>query len=396
MSKNSHSDNWKLNLAVYLGMFNMGMIFSITGPLLAPISDFFQLEIAQTGLPVVAITGGFLLATIFMSFLWEIHRVRLLLTLFSALLVLSLMTLAFFHISIEVVLILLFFMGFSQGFLHVAFDTLISEIYERERAKYLSILHLFVGLGAFFSPVLIGIVLSYTSLWYLVYLIVGLINVPLFIIFSNKKLYQGIVVPQKKEVTHKPSLRQPLSSPFLWLIVIVMFLAMGTQVSFTSWLPVFLVRVRHLSPAMASYSVSAFWLTVIIGRGVFSRFLHNTDLTISVILGIILGTLFVGLSFLSTGVIFIILFVACSGLFISIIWPALMAIGANVFPMHIGFLIGILSVSASSSIIFFSWLMGPLSKLLGLNKSVFMIPIMGIGAAVILFYFRYSTKKNTG
>ena len=396
MSKNSHSDNRKLNLAMYLGMFNMGMIFSITGPLLVPISDFFQLGIAQTGLPVVAITGGFLSATIFMSFLWKIDRARLLLTFFSVLLVLSLVTLVFLHTSIEIVLILLFFVGVSQGFLHVGFDTLVSEIYEQKRAKYLSILHLFVGLGAFFSPVLVGIVLSYTSLWYLVYLILGLINLPLFIIFSRKKLYQNTILSQKTKLIHKLNLKQPLSSSFLWLMVAFMFLAMGAQVSFTSWLPVFLVRVRQISPAMASYSVSVFWLTVIIGRGLFSRFLHNADLTLSLTIGIIFGALFIGLSFLSTGVIFIILFVAFSGLFISIIWPALMAIGADIFPMHIGFLIGILSVSASSSIIFFSWLIGPVSKLLGLNKSVFMIPIMGIGAAIILFYFRYSMRKDTG
>ncbi|MCD6232600.1 hypothetical protein J7K28_08290, partial [Candidatus Aerophobetes bacterium] len=80
MLKNSSSGTWQLIIISYWGMFNAGIVISFLGPLLVPISNFFQLKLAQVGFPVVFNSMGFLLATFVLAFFWRIYRARLLLT----------------------------------------------------------------------------------------------------------------------------------------------------------------------------------------------------------------------------------------------------------------------------------------------------------------------------
>ena len=381
-----------ITILAFIGMFNVGMIFGSAGPLVVPISNFFQLSLANTGLPVMINTVGFLLATMVMSFLWKIHKARMLFTLFLLLFLVSQLAIVFYHRNFEIVLALLSLIGFSQGLLHVAFDALISELYAGSRARYLGILHVFVGVGAFISPLFIGLVLAHAGDWYLVYLIMGLANVPLPLLFLKKTLYRGRVFQQQSYEEKHERTTGVLSSPLFWVVVLVMLLGMGTQISFTSWLPLFLVRLRGIFPSTASYSVSIFWLTMIGGRVLFSRFLQGVDLTKYLIVTIGLAGVFVALAFAVPNVIAVILFTAISGLFLSIVWPGTLALGTNTFPHRVGLITGILSASGSLSGVIFPWLIGPVSELLGLGFGVFLIPLLAVVAVSILFYGKYAQQ----
>jgi FHS family glucose/mannose:H+ symporter-like MFS transporter len=377
-----------------MGMFNIGMIFGSTGPLVVPIANFFQLTLAETGLPVMANTVGFLLATMVMSFIWKIQKTRLLVTSFSLLFLVSQLAIALYHHNFQVVLALLFLVGFSQGLLHVAFDALISELYSTSRARYLGILHVFVGLGAFFSPLLVGLILAHTGYWYLVYLLMGLANVALPLLFIRKGLYRARTFRHQSHQAKQRSTAGVLSSPLFWVAVLVMLLGMGAQISFTSWLPLFLVRLRGLAPSTASYSVSIFWLTMIGGRLLFSRYLQGVDLTKYLIITIGAAALFVGLAFALPSIPLIIVLVAGAGLFLSIVWPGTLALGTNIFPQQVGFLTGILSASGSAAGVLFPWLIGPVSELLGLGVGVFVVPVLAVAATLILLYGRYLYRSE--
>ena len=108
MSKNFSSENWQLIIVSYWGMFNVGMVLSFLGPLLVPISNSFQLELAQVGLPVALNFTGIFLATFAMAFFWHTYRARPLLTFSSLFLSLSLVGIALFHDSLIALFILLF------------------------------------------------------------------------------------------------------------------------------------------------------------------------------------------------------------------------------------------------------------------------------------------------
>lgn len=394
MSKDLNLDNQKLTIIFYLGMFNIGMVIGSMGPLLVPISNSFQLRLAQVGFPVVFNSMGFLLATFIMAFFWQIHKVRGLLTVSSLSLLLSLAGVALLHTSIVALFALLFFVGFSAGILHTGLDSLFSEIYGQRRAKYLNILHTFIGGGCFVGPLLVGVILTYSKKWYLVYFIMGLLNLPLPVFFWRKKLYESAIFSKTLEVIDNPRLNKSVSLKLFWPIIFAIFLCVGIESSFASWTSVFLVKARDASVAMASYSVSIFWLTMIGGRWFFSRFFHKTDLSYSLIIGAAGASLFIALSFLSRGKVLTLLFLACSGLSLSYSYPGLLALGANIFPHSIGFVTGILTGGGSIGSMLFPWLIGPVSQAIGLTKGVFVIPLLSIGLAAVLLYFRCLLAKE--
>lgn len=183
VSKNFSSENWRLIIASYWGMFNIGMVLSFLGPLLVPISNSFQLKLAQVGLPVALNFMGVFLATFAIAFFWRTYRARPLLTFSSLFLSLSLVSIALLHDSLIVLFILLFFVGFSAGILHTGLDSLLSEAFGRARAKYLNILRIFVGLRCLAGPLLVGIILTYSEKWYLVCFLMGLFSLPSSIFF---------------------------------------------------------------------------------------------------------------------------------------------------------------------------------------------------------------------
>jgi FHS family glucose/mannose:H+ symporter-like MFS transporter len=389
MSKKFSSENWRLIIASYWGMFNIGMVLSFLGPLLVPISNSFQLKLAQVGLPVALNFTGIFLATFAIAFFWRTYRARPLLTFSSLFLSLSLVGIALLHDSLIVLFILLFFVGFNAGIMHTGLDSLISEIFKRARAKYLNVLHMFVSLGCLASSLLIGIILSHSGKWYLVFFLMGLFSLPLPIFFWNKRLYGKAIFSKTREVIDNPGVNKLVNWRIFWPIVFSIFLYVGIEISFTSWIPLFLVKIRGVPTAVASYNISIFWLTMIGGRWFFGRFFYKNNLSHSLIIGAAGGALFIALSFLSKEKSLILLFIACSGLLLSYIYPNMLALAGNIFPNSIGFVTGILTTSGFVGSTLFPWLIGPISQAIGLTKSVFVISLLSIGLTGVLLYFHY-------
>jgi len=282
----------------------------------------------------------------------------------------------------------------GAGLLHPSINSLFSEMYGKNRTKYLNISMVFFGLGAFAGPLLVGAILTYDFKWYMVYFLLALLFFPFTIIFSRKKLYRGILFSKTAKVRSSSLKKQLIKSPFFWLLALANFILVGGQVSFFSWIPLFLTRVRGVSPAVASYSVSIFWLSMICGRALYSRFLHKTNLSLSLIVGAGGVTLFTALSFLCPQGILIVLFLLASGLFFSFISPGLFALGGNIFPENIGFMTGISTASIGVGCVFFPWLIGITSQRIGVANGVLLIPLISVGGIGILVYLRYFLAKK--
>jgi len=393
-SKNFSLKNWQLIVISYWGMFNVGMVLSFLGPLLVSISNSFQLKLAQVGLPVALNFTGFFLATFTIAFFWRTYRARPLLTFSSLFLSLRLVGIALLHDSLIVLFILLFFVGFNAGIMHTGLDSLISETFKRVRAKYLNILHMFFSSGCLASSLLIGIILSHSGKWYLVFFLMGLFGLPLPIFFWNKRFYGKAIFSKTREVIDNSGVNKLVNWKIFWPIIFSIFLYVGIEISFTSWIPLFLVKIRGVSTAVASYNISIFWLTMIGGRWFFGRFFYKTNLSRSLIIGTAGGALFIALSFLSKEKSLILLFIACSGLLLSYIYPNMLALGGNIFPNSIGFVTGILTTSGFVGSALFPWLIGPISQAIGLTKSVFLISLLSIGLTGVLLYFHYFLMRR--
>lgn len=396
MDKYINSKNRKLIAISYYGMFSAGMVISFLGPLLSPISNTFNLKLEQMAFPVVFNFSGFLLATLTVAFFWHTSRVRLLLYFSSLLLSLSLISIALFHNAFITVLVLIFFVGFFAGLLHTGLDSFLSEFFGSLRAKNLNILHIFVSLGCLASPLLIGIILTYSKKWQIVPMLMGSFNFPLTIFFGNKKLYNKdfFVNPPKVSNIFRMDQQIRINWKIFLLINLVIFLYLGIESSLVSWTPLFLVKIRNINVAPSSYYISFFWLAMIFGRLIFSKYFFQINLTLSLIMGAVGGSLFVVLTFLVTESYLLILFIICTGLVLSHVYPNILALGGNIFPSSIGFVTGFLTSSGFVGSIFFPWFIGRISQAISLQKSMLLISFLGILQAILLIYFyKYSVKS---
>ncbi len=389
MSHHSGSDKRVLSIASFLSMLITGLAITSLAPLLVPISDFFHLETAQAVFPVLFNSLGFFSASIIVSFVWRIHRARSLLTFSSLFLLMSLVGIIFLHTNIEIILVLLFFIGLSCGLLNPSISSLFSEISGSNRVKYLNLSMVFFGIGAFIGPLLVGVILNYNLPWYMIYVFLAIITLPFPLVFWRKGLYKNALFSRKKEKSFIRHSKNPGTSPLFWSITLTRLILMGMQISFSSWIPLFLTSVRGFSPALASYSIAIFWLSMIGGRLFYIRFFHNSELSRSLIIGAFGATLFATLSFLMVNWTLILLFIACSGLILSFMSPGILALGGNIFPNSIGFVTGVLMAVTGMGGILFPWLVGITSQKASIATGVFLIPVFSLGVTGILIHFRY-------
>jgi len=163
--------------------------------------------------------------------------------------------------------------------------------------------------------------------------------------------------------------------------------------SFASWVPVFLVKVKNVSHASAGYSISIFWLALMTGRFLFGRFLHRTNLSLFLGIGALVTALFTALTF-SIDSVSIGLFMAFSGLSLSWFYPSILALGGNTFPRNIGFITGFLGAGGTIGAIVFPWVIGPISETFGLAKGVFLVPLLCLVLTGIFFSYNYLLTRK--
>ena len=373
-------------------MLSVGITFGSHGPLLAPISNTFQLRLGQIALPVVSHSIGFLAANILIARFWKIRRARLLLTISSLITFLMLVSMGLFR-SVGLLLTLLFFLGIAQGTMHTGVDSLFSEISGRERAKFLNWLHIFVGVGAVLGPLSVGMLLSYSEKWHLIYLMMAMVTLPLPIFFFRRTIYQNITYNREPQISTSSSPVRPTTSPLFWLAIVGIFTYVGIELSFASWVPVFLVKAKNVSHASASYSISIFWFALMTGRFLFGRFLYRTNLSLFLGIGALVTALFTALTF-SIDSVLIALFMAFSGLSLSWFYPSILALGGNTFPRNIGFITGSLAAGGTIGAIVFPWVIGPISETFGLAKGVFLVPLLCLVLTGIFFSYNYLLTRR--
>jgi len=386
------SNNFHLFAISCWVMLSVGITISSFGPLLTPISNTFQLKLAQIALPVVSHSIGFLAANILMALFWKIRQARLILTLSSLLTFLILVNITLFH-SVGLLLTFLFFLGVAQGIMHTGVDSLFSEISGKERAKFLNWLHVFIGIGAVIGPLSIGMLLSYSEKWHLVYLMMAMVTLPLPLFFFRRTTYQSITYNGEPQISTSSSLARPTTSPLFWLAIIGIFTYVGLELSFASWVPVFLVKVKNVSHTSASYSMSIFWFALMTGRFLFGRFFHRTNLSLFLGTGALVAALFTTLVFCTDSALMG-LFMAFSGLSLSWFYPSMLALGGNTFPRNVGFITGSLAAGGTIGSIVFPWVIGPISEAFGLAKGIFLIPLLCLVLTGIFFSYSYLLKRK--
>ena len=151
--------------------------------------------------------------------------------------------------------------GYGTGLLESALNAHIASL--QGAATLLNLLHAFFGVGALGGPLLAAWMLGAVS-WPVVWLVLGLLGVPLAVGFAVT--YPARAVSRPPSAGRQGLLIEALRQPAVVLAAVFLSVYVGLEQSMGNWGYSLLVGTRGMSPLVAGYAASGFWLGLTAGR----------------------------------------------------------------------------------------------------------------------------------
>lgn len=302
------SHNWRrsnlLKVQILAG-FSIFILFGLAdqtvGTLIPKFQEYYGIGDVQTSMIFLALTSGYILLALFNEPAHSAVGCRGVVTFGSIA-----MSLAYLVISLRppfwLLVICYIFVGLGLGSLDAALNAWMGAL--EDSNQLLGILHGCYGIGCMISPPLITNLLEREKnpwTWNEYYVILGAIGAACLVAFvtsfkyeTAKKYKYALIVKHKRNLATKTSgdielgtikqvaseeiteegeddiqpasLKDSLKSKLVWFFSIILFIYVGGEVSFGSWIISFLMRVRNFSYKHSSYMATSFWTGLTLGR----------------------------------------------------------------------------------------------------------------------------------
>ncbi len=201
----------------------------------------------------------------------------------AALVMMGIMTLTTSFLPVLALIIGVFLiLGFGEGLLDVGMNTMLIWTHDDFAGPFINGMHFFFGVGAFVFPLLIAPIVLYTGTpdttfiepffaagipqpplevdW--VYRILALVFLPMPLLLLRMRSPANSKVDTQNPTTSTQPINWRLVLPFAMFFM----LYVGAESSYSGWVYTYAVELGLADAGTASYLVSAFWLTVTIGR----------------------------------------------------------------------------------------------------------------------------------
>jgi fucose permease len=349
----------RLYVLFLAGFVTFGIIFTIIGAALPQIIRTFKWSYATTGAVLAASSIGYLLTTFVCGFLVQRFSPR-------SVLVTGLLAGAF---------AMLFFMRWSSPWLNLALNLLIGvcqgtievvtnlEVIHMERkgqSRRMNLMHAAFSVGAIVGPAAVGILMSVGLRGSLVFLAAA-VPLALMALLFGLSPFPRLAQEDEHGKPHGFSL---LRSPVLILLTLFLFLYVGAELGVSNWVSEYFVKVLSTTTSTGAYSVSLFWMGLLVGR-----------LGVSVYRGARQEYLVLALSVLSAAALGFVLLVSSTaavavgvfltGLGLSALYPLVMTLIGRWFKS--GFAVGTAATGGGLGSFTFPFLMAVVSESIGLR-----------------------------
>jgi fucose permease len=366
---------------VSLGL--MGAFFACWGTTLPALRSFLQIDIEKAAMltaygqashAVTCLLGGIL------SDLFRRDKVLMVgcFVLGSGVILLG----SFTSFPSNVLLVL--WMGIGSGFILSSSNALLVGLYPDRKGPIMNFHHGVFGVGSFLSPLVMGKLLSYENRWPYGYDGLGVLLFAVSVFFLLTRVPS---IPSQAVRRFSGDLRKLLRNLRFIHLIMMGFLAVGTQFALMFLSVNFLVEVKGLTIFEASAVLSSFFLCLLLGRlvsGSLALRIFNAHI-IMLLLCFQVTSLFAvwkGWGWVSAAAL------TASGLACSAIFPCLLALTGTLFSEVAGTSLGILATMNSLGGMTIIWICGLLSQRISLEFG-FGVMVFSSLAAVLLFAGNY-------
>jgi len=367
--------------AVYLGA--IGIILPVLG-------RTFELGPAVEGRIFPANFGGFIVGVLVCGSLSDrIGRKRVLL---GAIFVFALaLALAGFAHSFGVVLVAFALIGASGGAMETVASALAVDLFPQRRAAILNALQVAFGAGAALSPLLAHRLLAAGTDWHRLFLVVALANI---VLLAALALQTVPATPHQAESMDGAALRAVLRQPTFLLLCLCQALYVGAETGFSSWMPSYFDRLPG-GAAWAGLVVSAFWVTMTLGRAAIGVGLAGLPLTRLAGGLAVLGAAGAGLTLLPNAAGVALVGVLATGLFFSGIFGLVLAESGERYPQSAGTVFGGVVAAGGVGGAVVPWAVGALTgSAWGWRGALGLVPAAALVLGVLLLCLGRAGKSR--
>lgn len=354
-----------------LMMVQHSAILLMLGPMLPEIMNAFQISEGTAGLILSAGSLGSTIGPLIAGFGIDRKGIKtaIVLGLFCEALFLILLGLApFFWLAAA----FNFLLVLSSGFIETTVNVIPALLKRKDTVSIMNLVHFFFSLGAFITPLAIGLFISSGGSWQNIIIIFSLPTAILGIIFVLIKFKgaAGENPAAKSDEKSKTGIRSLLSNKTVLFGTITLLLYVGGELGFSAWIVSYLEKQLLYTKMQASLGMSMFWIGIMTGRLSLSflsrRFSSKHLIITSVIMSTICAVPF--LIVRSIPLLYALLFLI--GLSMAGGYPVTMAEVNSRFPGRAGTVSGILTFGAGLGAMVFLWLMGFTAEHAGMSAAM--------------------------
>ncbi len=247
-------------VSISLCKFLYGFYTSAIGSMLVPIGEIFKINLKTQSLIFPFNYMGQIVIIFFIGYFADKLGKKFIHILLIVLL--GILALFFNYIKdYQIFMVFFLFMGLSGISINTIADAAVSDTFLEKKGFYLNIAHTFFGLGALTSPIIFISVFNKTQDFRTIYFILFVISILVTILIliakypavDNEKIRPIVIVKMFK------------NRSFFVLCLYALFSA-GSMHSVSGWIPTLFQKNLDISSSLSNYSLSFFWLSIVIGR----------------------------------------------------------------------------------------------------------------------------------
>lgn len=378
------STKW-LSAAAYSGMFGFGIVMALLGAVLPILAKNLRFELGRTGELFLVMNAGMLVITFLLGpFVDRFgHKLPLLI---APLFVGGGLSLVPEASSVSQLMGAVLLLGIGGGALNQVTNTLVADLYADERTKRtaLNLLGVFFGFGALFVPFIIGSALRILGFSRILFLASGLSLLPLVL-----SILFAFPIPRQRSGVSASDMLRLLRKPLVLTFAFLLFFESGNEFILGGYISTYLTTHLHAALTAASYTLAAYWASIMLGRVVLSRVaLRNSGGVLVRIsaAGVAVSTILLLTSRSSAaGLICVILL----GLSIATIFPTVLGLAGSRYGNYSGTVFGILIGIALVGGMSMPWFMARIAGHWGIRTALFLVVLN----AAAIFCFEWTAER---
>lgn len=383
------SIKWLLNIS----FMAIGIIGNIIGPLLPTIKDEINMSYSQSGLLLSELFIGGTIVGIIGGYLMDKYGKKKFLLTGNILMIIGLIG-TILSKGFDFLYAANFLTALGFGTYVVGINALCADYSGEAKGNDMNFLHFFFGIGAISGPIIVLLSVNYIKNWRVSFLIALA-----FCIVSGLMLFRARLknkVAQAESLSHrKESSSLPLKNSALWAAGAAIFFYVGVETSIAGWIPEFWKQFGSTELLAPSLATTIFWLSITMVRLFTGKIADSIGLVKFIVIASI-GAMIVSVSWivLPSGP-WTIANIIIVGLFLSGLYPNIMAYSNSLFPGKTGTVSSFISVIGSLGGFLVPTLIGRLSDLHGiglLSISIFVLLVLVALFSVLLWLV--STRKK--